>query len=130
MLQIESPEDSGYLAASAIARSNLQLGHSVIADTVNPVAASREMWALTAQKGGGDLVDIEIVCSDTVEHRKRVERRTSDIAGHPVPDWARVEARDYEAWESVDLRVDTATVSPEEAVGLIMTELRDRLNQD
>ena len=129
-LQIEAPEDAGYLAASAITRSNLELGRTVIADTVNPVSASRDLWAGTAKMGGGDLFDIEVVCTDKAEHRRRVDTREGDIEGYPLPDWARVEARDYDAWDKVDLRIDTAKFSPDAAVDMILAAIECQLNQD
>lgn len=127
VLQIDTPEDAGYLAASAIARSNLEIGHSVVADTVNPVGASRQLWSLSAERGGARMFDVEIICSDTSEHRRRVETREGDIDGFPLPNWAAVQDRKYEAWKSVDLRIDTSVLSPQRAVETIVGTLN--LNQ-
>ena len=76
-LQIAFPKDAGYLAACAITRSNLEIGRSVVADTVNPVVASRRLWAETAEKGGGKLFDVEVICSDRKEHRRRATGNNS-----------------------------------------------------
>jgi len=73
---------AGYMVANALAEANLKLGISVVADCVNPVSESRNGWKQTAGRCTAQLVEIEIVCSDPVEHRNRVEGRTADIPGH------------------------------------------------
>lgn len=122
-LKNDEPEDAGYLAASAVAQSNLLLGHSVIADTVNPLQVTRDLWANTARLANASLLNIEIVCSDEATHRKRVETRHSDIEGFSVPSWQKVVDRTYEAWIEVDLRIDTFSTSLPDAIRMI----RDRL---
>ncbi|MDQ0315068.1 AAA family ATPase [Amorphus orientalis] len=122
-LAIDPAEDAGYLALAAVARDNLALGHTVIADTVNPVAASRMLWADTARAAGAICLDVELVCSDRAEHRRRVEGRTSDIPGLALPDWARVTGRDYEPRTDDRLMLDTAILSPADAVARIVAAL-------
>src|SRR4051812_28950214 len=56
----ERPE--GYMAAYRIAADNLELGHAVIADCVNPVAATRQAWRAVAAESAVACVDVEIVC--------------------------------------------------------------------
>jgi hypothetical protein len=46
-----------------------------------------------ATLSGALLAEIVLTCSDAAEHRRRVEGRLADIAGHVVPDWASVIAR-------------------------------------
>lgn len=117
---------AGYLAAMALARSNLEIGHAVIADCVNPVPESREGWASVAARAGARLLQVEIICSDPAEHRRRVEGRAADIAGHSQPDWAAVQARDYHLWPEADVVIDTARLTPEAAVaGLERLALQD-----
>src|ERR1700756_2365757 len=68
---------SGYQVANALALSNLLLGHRVVVDCVNPVAESRQAWHDTALHAGKPLVNIQVICSDSQEHQRRVESRIS-----------------------------------------------------
>ena len=108
-------EDRGYRIAYALAADNLRLGLPVIADGVNPIDLTREAWITVAETCGVLPVEVEIVCSDREEHRRRVETRHPDILGHRLPSWAEVEARPYHAWEREHLVVDTALFSVEAA---------------
>ncbi|MEL7394588.1 MAG: AAA family ATPase [Pseudomonadota bacterium] len=124
ILKIDPCEDAGYLAACGVARSNLLLGRNVIADTVNPVEASRKLWKSAAEAADATLFNIEVICSDTDMHRNRIETRTADIDGHPLPNWRRVQTRRYEPWENVDLRIDTAVSPVAQSVETILNTLK------
>lgn len=113
----------GYVIAFAIARSNLALGNLVIADSVNPVPESRQGWHAVAQETNSIAFDIEVVCSDREEHRRRVEKRPADIVGHQHPTWKRVETMDYAPWATERLIIDTATSDPDAAVAEISARL-------
>ena len=110
---------SGYLVAYELALSNLGFGHTVIADCVNPVAESRQMWAEVAAQAGVPLVNIQVICSDLAEHQRRVETREVDVAGLTPPTWQSVLDHEYEAWLSVPFTVDTAMMSADQVVELI-----------
>lgn len=110
---------SGYGVANALALSNLQVGHTVVVDCVNPVRESREAWKAVAAAAKVVLLDILVTCSDRKEHQRRVETRTGDIPGLIPPTWQSVLAHEYEAWESVPLEVDTALMTPEQAVTVV-----------
>jgi predicted kinase len=100
---------NGYVIANALAAENLLIGRTVIADCVNPVAASRNGWRETADRCRARLVEIELVCSDAAAHRRRVESRPTDaISGHKQPTWDDVAKRDYEPWDRDHLVLDTA----------------------
>lgn len=99
---------AGYVVAYGLAESNLRLGHAVVADSVNPVSATRDHWRKLAQDLGAPILEIEIVCSDPAEHRRRVETRASDIGGLTPPTWEDVEKREYELWTRERLVIDTA----------------------
>ncbi len=116
LLKIHPAEDAGYLALAAIAKDNLALGLDVIADTVNPVEVSRQLWFETATAARALLLNVEIMCSDERLHRQRVERRTSDIEGLVVPDWERVTARYFEPWSKERLVLDTALLTTEDCI--------------
>jgi predicted kinase len=112
---------SGYEVANALALSNLQLGHTVIADCVNPVKESREAWQQIAATAGVVLLDIQVICSDPHEHQRRVESRTGDIAGLTPPTWQSVLAHEYEPWDVWTL--DTTLISPAQAVEALLARM-------
>lgn len=99
---------AGYGVGNAIAGANLMLGHSVVADCVNPVSDSRAAWRETAVTAAVPLVEIELQCSDPVQHRQRVEGRQSDLPGHRCPSWETVSRFGYEPWLGDHLVLDTA----------------------
>jgi predicted kinase len=106
---------AGYVVAYELARSNLTLGLSVVADSVNPIAETRAAWREVAVSVGAPCLEVEIVCSDLEEHRRRVESRLGDPAALQPPAWAAVEARAYEPWPDAQLRIDTAVLDAETA---------------
>jgi predicted kinase len=115
--------DEGYRIAYALAEDNLRLGRPVIADSVNPIAITREAWRAVASRAGVKSLDVEIVCSDTAEHRRRIETRTADIAGHKLPTWSDVTAREYHAWDGNHLVIDTASETVDNAVQRVTAAL-------
>jgi predicted kinase len=84
----EDVGEAGYRIAYAVAADNLRLGHIVAADPVNPLPVTREAWRRVATETGATIIAVEVVCSDTDEHRRRVETRHIDIAGFVGPSWA------------------------------------------
>jgi len=69
----------GYAVAHAIALEQLRLGLDVIVECVNPLALTRDAWQGTAEAASAVLVEVEVVCSDEAEHRRRVESRVTDV---------------------------------------------------
>lgn len=116
-------EGEGYAAAQVLAEDNLRLGHLVIADCVNPWPLTRAAWSAVAERAGVPSLDVEVVCSDVSEHRRRVENRSADILGNQLPTWREVVERDYRPWERDRLVIDTASVSVEEAVKEILRHI-------
>jgi predicted kinase len=112
----QSMDDAGYRVGYAVAEDNLRLGRTVIADSVNPLAVTRDAWLAVAKRAGVSAIEIEIACSDAVEHRQRVETRVSDIAGLRLPAWQEVVTRDYERWNRDRLVIDTAGQSVDQSV--------------
>ena len=108
---VDGPE--GYLVARGLARENLRLGLRVIVDAVNPIAYTRDLWQGLAAETATRLVEIELVCGDVEEHRRRVESRTVDIDGLRLPKWQEVLDREYEPWPTAEV-VDTSGVAIEE----------------
>jgi predicted kinase len=117
-------EDAGYRVAYAIAGDNLRAGRTVIADSVNPLDVTRHAWRAVAAAAPARAVEVEILCSDPREHRRRVETRTSDVAGLALPIWEEVTAREYHPWPGDHIVIDTAGRSVEECVGLLRESLR------
>ena len=113
-------EAEGYSVAYAIAEENLRLGRSVVADSVNPWPLTREAWRAVGDRAGVRTVDVEIVCSDLDEHRRRVESRRPDIAGHRVPAWTEVVERDYRPWSVERLVIDSGLLDVTESVRRIL----------
>ena len=114
----------GYVAAYAVAEDNLRLGRLVVADSVNPWPLTRKAWRAVAERAGTVAVDVEVVCSDRGEHRRRAEERRPDIPGHRVPTWDEIVSRDYRPWDEPRVRIDTAVMSIEEAVRAIRDTIR------
>lgn len=118
-----SPQAEGYEVANAVARDQLALGHSVVADAVNAVHEARLMWRATAAGVGAAMTEIEVRCTDIAEHRRRVETRLTDIDGLVLPDWSKVIERVYDAWDRPPLIVDTAHTTVEASVDELMRRL-------
>ena len=83
----------------------------MVADSVNPLVLTRNAWRGVGDAAGVPVLEIEVVCSDTAEHRRRVETRLADVAGLALPCWEDVERREYEPWPRERLLVDTAVMA-------------------
>jgi len=116
---------AGYLVVEALAIENLQNGHSVIIDAVNPVQAARNMWVKVAEDVAVPLTFIEVVCSDPAVHRQRIETRVRGIEGLTEVSWDRVLTRqqEYQPWSNPRRVLDTSNVSAEALVKSILPDL-------
>jgi len=117
-------EGEGYRLAYRIARDNLQLGSSVIADMCNPIELTRAEWRQVAAACGAQAVDIEVICSDSTEHRRRVEGRKSDIPGLVLPSWEQVRQREYHPWERERIVIDSAGRPPAASLAALLERLQ------
>ena len=122
-VRLSGPE--GYVVGYRVAGENLRLGCDVVADCVNPLAITRAAWRDVATKAGVACIEIEVICSDEGEHRRRIENREADIAGQPVLSWKDVVSRAYEPWQTGRLVIDTAGKN----VAEVCAELDGRLNR-
>ena len=104
----QAVNEEGYRVAYGVAADNLRLGRTVIADCVNPVRESRDAWMDVARFADSIFIDVEVVCSDTGIHRRRVETREADIPGLKLPTWKDVFAREYQAWNRNRIVIETA----------------------
>lgn len=71
---------------------------NVVADSCNPIDLTRNEWEEIALRNDGRFINIEIVCSDKVEHKGRVETRSCEIENLKLPVWKDVENRAYHPW--------------------------------
>ena len=60
---------AGYLTAYKLAEENLRLGRIVVADSVNALQITRESWREVAQSTHVLLAEVEVCCSNQIEHR-------------------------------------------------------------
>lgn len=116
-------DDAGYQVGYAVAEDNLRLGHTVIADCVNPWPETRSAWSAVAERAGVRAVTIEFICSDPYEHEQRVSGRPSDIPGARPVTWQQVLARDYRPWTTDRIVIDTAGKTPDQCAELVLETL-------
>lgn len=116
-------EGQGYAVAYGLAESNLRLGLTVVADSVNPIPVTRDAWRAVAARAGARLVEVEVVCADAVEHRRRVEERVTDLPGFVPPTWAEVVDRDYQPRDDDRLVIDTASMSAGDGVERVLARI-------
>lgn len=105
----------GYKLAYKLAADNLKQGVNVIGDSCNSVFESREEWQQTAINADAKYINIEICCSNTEQHRYRVEHRDSSVSGLTLPSWENVKSREFHAWNSEVITVDTADESADQS---------------
>ncbi len=119
-------EGMGYHALCGAAEGALAQGFDVIADSVNPIAASRVIYHEMTERAGVRHLDVVVECSNRVIHRARVEGRGPSVPGLKLPDWAAVEARAWEPLEDAALGIDTAVLSARDAARAIAELMEDR----
>lgn len=110
----------GYQLVHRIAAENLWLGKDVVADSCNPLNLTRQDWELVATRSNAEFINIEIVCSDRSEHKRRVESRDSPVPGLQLPTWRQVQERKYENWTREPITIDTAGITPEQAFAKLL----------
>ncbi|WP_105969148.1 AAA family ATPase [Streptomyces geranii] len=114
---------AGYAVGYALAEEHLRQGLTVVAESVNPLAVTRDSWRDVGVRAGVVVAEVEVVCSDPVEHRRRVTSRSVDIPGLPLPDWQQIADRPYEPWDRPRLVVDTAGQQPQESLASLLGRL-------
>src|SRR5262245_58404148 len=115
--------DLGYRVAYAVAEDNLRLGRTVIADSVNPLPVTREAWRDVAVRAAVGALEVEVICSDQTEHRRRVETR--DVEPFlPTLTWHDVVTRAYRPWDRERIVIDTASGSVDAHVDRLCSYVR------
>jgi predicted kinase len=115
---------AGYLVAYRLAEENLRIGRTVVTDSVNPLNITRDAWLSVGMDASADTIEIEVICSDPSEHRRRVETRNADIDGLSSPSWEAVLGRTYEGWTRPHLVLDTSNRSIDKALEELFEHLR------
>lgn len=82
---------AGYQLLTTLAERQLQLGQSVILDSVASTRSIREIWKRRAEQYRAAWRVIECICSDESLHRKQLAGRQRGIPGWHELRWADVE---------------------------------------
>lgn len=114
---------AGYMIAYGVAEDNLKLGRTVVADSVNSIRITRDAWLSVAKRAGTQAVEVEVICSDKAEHRRRVETRKTDVEGLVKPTWEKTVNRSYDDWGTHPIVVDTAHKSVEVLIAELIVRL-------
>lgn len=113
----------GYRVGCSVAADQLRHGTSVVVECVNPLGVTRDAWRAVGRDHDVTVVEVELVCSDHDEHRRRAESRHVDIPGLVLPSWQQILDRGYEPWNRDHLIIDTAAQSVDAAVTTIRNAL-------
>lgn len=110
---------AAYLVAEMHAEGALESGRSVIVDAVNGVDPAREQWVNLAARQQEQLRFIEVVCSDTDLHRKRIEARER-LLPHLELTWHAVEQSldEYAEWSGPSAAIARITLDSVEPLGV------------
>jgi len=108
----------GYSLAQKIIDDNLKIGNNVVSDQCNPWKTTRLEFNNVAIKNNCKYMNIEIICSDNEEHKKRIENR-----GHPQ--WEEINKWGYEQWNDERIIIDTANKTIEDST----KELFEKINR-
>ena len=64
-------------------------------DCCNAIELTRQEWEDGAVNNNCRFVNIEVVCSNKTEHKKRAEQRNAEVANMKLPVWDDIENREY-----------------------------------
>jgi predicted kinase len=99
---------AGYQLLTILAERQLQLGQSVILDSVASTLTIRATWRALAQTYQAEWRVIECICSDEATHHHRMTVRQRSIPGWHELDWSEVERVKayYVPWDEERLILD------------------------
>jgi hypothetical protein len=95
---------------------------------VNPWPLTRDAWRAVGARAGVPVLEVEFICSDTDDHRRRIEARHA--AEPRWPSWRDVVDRDYRAWGRERLVIDTSQLTIDRAVALLVDTARRLLTEN
>ncbi len=116
-------EGEGYRLSYRIANDNLCAGNDVIADSVNPIQLTRDEWNQVALNANAKYINIEIECSDKIEHKKRSETRENGMKSLENPKWEQICKREYHPWNASCVKIDTAKKTIEESFKELLAKI-------
>src|SRR5215472_7026161 len=101
---------AAYLVAATLASEHLNLGISVVIDAVNAEEEAKHTWRELGRKYGLTPMVLEVVVSNQVLHRRRIQARVRGLHGFSEVTWDQVEARRKKLtpWREPTLRLDSA----------------------
>jgi predicted kinase len=117
--------DVSYRVAYGVARDNLKLRHVVIADCVNDVNITRDAWRDVALGAKVSVMEVEVICSDVTEQRRRIEQRLLDIPNFTPPTWQTICNRRSEPWRRDHIVIDTAGRTVEDCLAELRSLMPD-----
>ena len=122
-------QSEGYLMSYRIAADNLRLDIHVVADSCNPIELTRLEWQQVAEVTSSTFVNIEVICSDAQEHKRRVETRSANASDQSFPTWEEVLSREYDhLWSADRVVIDTAGQTVEQSIAALLSALAVRIN--
>ena len=92
-------------------------------DCCNPIELTRQEWEDVAVNNNCRFVNIEVVCSNKTEHKKRAEQRNAEVANMKLPVWDDIENREYHEWHKSRIVIDTAG----KTIKQCQTELKEKV---
>jgi len=106
---------AAYELLTTLAERQLQLGQSVILDSVASTLSIRAEWRALAQTYQAEWRVIECICSDEAAQRERMKVRQRNIPGWHELDWSEVERVKayYAPWDEERLILDAVNPSEE-----------------
>ena len=120
---LSNVKGEGHSISYAVASDNLLIGTDVIFDSCNTIQITRDQLEATAENSHAKHVNIEVICSDTEEHKARIVERNSNIVGFKLPTWEEVQERHYEPWVKEHVVIDTANKSIMDCVSELLSQL-------
>lgn len=118
-LNISPAEDAGYEIGYALAKDNLDIGLDFVADCVNPIQLTRDAWRQVGRISIARIIEIEVICTDLIQHKSMVEGRLAEQKDIENPNWNKVISRHYEARTDDRIIIDTHSINTEEAISKI-----------
>jgi len=100
---------AAYEVGATFAAAQLNNGLTVIADAANYLEVGRDVWRRAADRAQVPVKVIDVICSDTVLHRRRLEARRRGLSEYPEPSWDDVmkRAAETEPWPGERLVIDS-----------------------
>ena len=83
-------QGEGYRLAYKIIADNLIIGNNVVVDSCNPIKFTRNEYENIAIENNCKYKNIEIICSNKMEHKIRIDKRENDIKNLKLPTWEEV----------------------------------------